>query len=894
MGALMSRFVFRLVVAVAAGVLLAGSSIAAAASVSHTVRVGSAPRRPAGSRVVGTLPTTTPVSVSVVLKPRDPAALQSYATAVSTPGSSVYHQYLSVAQFRQRFGPTASQIVAVSAALRAQGLKPGVVSANGLAIPVSSTAGTLSRAFSTSLQRVTGPGGQAGFANTAAPLVNSSVAGVVQGVVGLDNLAVRRPLALRAAHARARASGHVATGGPQPCSAASSSGSDTADQIASAYRFSSLYGAGDEGAGQTIALFELEPNLTSDISAYQSCYGTSATVNYVSVDGGAGSGEGQGEAALDIEQVIGLAPKATVDVYRAPNSDAGVYDEYSKIVTTDTAKAISTSWGLCETEASTAISGENTLFTEAATQGQSVFAAAGDSGSADCGNGALAVDDPGSQPFVTSVGGTSMPAIGPPPVETVWNNGYGAGGGGVSSVWGMPSYQSSAAPSLHVINSNSSGAPCGASPGSYCREVPDVSADADPNTGSAIRYDGSWGGFGGTSAAAPLWAALTALVNASSACAGSPIGFANPVLYGAADAAYSNYFNDITSGNNDSVGSNGGLYPAGAGYDMASGLGTPNGTSLPAELCATAVTVAGPSADRSVVGVPVSVSIRATNPSGKPLVYGASGLPAGLTINALTGVISGTPRAAGSRTVVVSAANSAGGFGTTSFTWIVDPVAVTVSNPGGQLDRIGTAARLQIQASDNDGRVIRYSAVRLPAGLEIGGSNGLVTGRTSNGGSYSVRVTARDGGASGSVGFAWTVKGPGTSGTSLSGVVAGKPKLVSTLSAWGGAPAIRAIVIQPPRGLSFSSDPSKGVNLVVSHGKRVKSARIRIVGGKLRITLSKGLGSVRLTIGPPAWRASSALVLGVKTRKVGTLGFVLVATDAHGHVTTLTPELKAA
>ena len=95
----------------------------------------------------------------------------------------------------------------------------------------------------------------------------------------------------------------MVTGGPQPCSAASSDGSAndayTADQLASAYRFSSLYGAGDLGAGQTVALFELEPNLTSDISAYQSCYGTSATVTYLKEDGGAGSGAGEGEAAGD-------------------------------------------------------------------------------------------------------------------------------------------------------------------------------------------------------------------------------------------------------------------------------------------------------------------------------------------------------------------------------------------------------------------------------------------------------------------------------------------------------------------------------------------------------------------------------------------------------------------
>ena len=142
------------------------------------------------------------------------------------------------------------------------------------------------------------------------------------------------------------------TGGPQPCSTAVTDAPDndayTADQIASAYNFSSLYGAGDEGAGITVALFELEPNLTSDIAAYQTCYGTSATVNYIKEDGGAGTGAGEGEAALDIEDIIGLAPKATIDVYQAPNSDTGLIDNYTAIVDEDTAQVVSTSWGECE------------------------------------------------------------------------------------------------------------------------------------------------------------------------------------------------------------------------------------------------------------------------------------------------------------------------------------------------------------------------------------------------------------------------------------------------------------------------------------------------------------------------------------------------------------------
>ncbi len=238
----------------------------------------------------------------------------------------------------------------------------------------------------------------------------------------------------------------VVTGGPQPCAAAISAqsslqglGGYTADQLASAYRFSSLYGAGDLGAGQTIALYELEPYDPDDIAAYQACYGTSTSVSQVQVDGGAGSGAGAGEAALDIEDVIGLAPRSNILVYTGPNSNSddpgsGPYDTYAQIISQDRAQRDLDLLGRLRgggkgsaTPPVVRPQGENTLFQEAATQGQSIVSAAGDSGAEDCtdrnGNpsGGPAVDDPASQPFVTGVGGTTMPLLGPPPSESVWN-----------------------------------------------------------------------------------------------------------------------------------------------------------------------------------------------------------------------------------------------------------------------------------------------------------------------------------------------------------------------------------------------------------------------------------------------------------------------------------------
>jgi hypothetical protein len=746
-------------------------SAAPAGAAPRPQRIGSAPLLPKGAVALGSLPGSTRLQVDVTLEPRDPAALARFAAAVSTPGSTLYRHYLPAGAFTRVFGPTGSAIAAVEAALRADQLAVGAITGNHLMIPVSGTAARFARAFSISFERYRLAGRDV-YANTSAPLFPGSAARYVQGVIGLDNVSVpHRESLLVPGHLKRAASPQVVTGGPQPCSAAVSAGpandAYTADQIASAYKFSSLYGAGDEGSGFTVALYELEPNLTSDIAAYQSCYGTSTSVTYTKVSGGAGTGAGEGEAALDIEDVIGLAPKASIIVYQGPNTNAGALATYQAIATADKAQVVSTSWGQCESgEGSSAAESEATVFEQLDTQGESMFAAAGDSGSEDCGTDALAVDDPASQPDVTGVGGLTMSAIGPPPTETVWNeaaNGAGAGGGGISSLWAMPSYQSGAPSSLNVVNANSSATPCKASSG-YCREVPDVSADADPYTGYVIYYDGSWTGIGGTSAAAPLWAAFTALTDASSSCNGTAIGFANPDLYKVAGSEYSSSFYDVTSGNNDYTGTNGGKFPAGTGYDMASGLGAPNGSALPQDLCGgggttNTVTVTNPGTQTTTVGTAVSLQITGTDSGGLSLTYSATGLPAGLSISS-SGLISGTPTTAGSSSVTVTAKDSTGASGSATFTWTVNAKTgntVTVTNPGTQTTTVGTAVSLQITGTDSGGLSLTYSATGLPAGLSIS-TTGLITGTPTTAGSSSVTVTAKDStGASGSATFTWTI-----------------------------------------------------------------------------------------------------------------------------------------
>ncbi len=426
---------------------------------------------------------------------------------------------------------------------------------------------------------------------------------------------------------------------PTRSSAAAQFGGLTDDQIANAYGATGLYAAGDTGAGQRIAVYELEPFLRSDVRTFDTCFFGAARATQMlkrlhlyRVDGGQPSGPGSGEASLDVEDLSAIAPGARIDVYAgpAPNANPNVYDafdEYAAIVDADRDQIVSTSWGLCEQAVQTGQQGlqesENYLFQQAAAQGQSVFSAAGDNGSDDCntretaaparGQNPVSVDDPASQPYVLGVGGTTIDAASSPPLEHVWNDGAvgGGGGGGISESWRMPSWQQrSSLPGIVRPGSatyraaNQLERAAGYAPGfcqahapgatatTPCRLVPDVSSQGDEYTGAITVYSHSyantltptgWTTTGGTSSSTPIWAATLALVNASPTCQSNRatargVGFAAPLLYQVASnpAAYAASFTDVRGGSNDTYGiSNGKVFAATRGYDPATGLGSP-------------------------------------------------------------------------------------------------------------------------------------------------------------------------------------------------------------------------------------------------------------------------------------------------------------------------------
>ncbi|MFE9443799.1 protease pro-enzyme activation domain-containing protein [Streptomyces sp. NPDC006602] len=635
-------------------------------------RIGTAPRVPAGAIAAGTTPSGTALHIGVHLAPRDPQALADFVTAVSTPGNSRYHQYLAKGQFASVFGPTPATIAQVSQALKAAGLTPGKASPDGLTIPVTTTVAKASDAFDTGFRNVRLKDGTTDYLNTAAPALPANIAASVTGIVGLSDIstitshhsAVRR--ASRTSSVAGLGSRAVAPHAYTPglCTDFTSSGLTDGTDYYSPGKLAGTYGmssSGTAGAGQTVAVFELENVDAASIAAYQSCAGTSTAVSTVYVDTAAGAGapatDGSVgvESALDIEDLIGLVPGASIIDYQGVDAqsatDQNVLDVYQRMVTDDQAQVISSSWGLCEAaEISATASAENAIFAEAAAQGQSVVAASGDDGSSDCylstGSTAKAVDDPASQPYVTGVGGTTMTGSGSTATQTAWNNDTGGSGGGISSRWAPVVYQGGIATTAK-------------------RAVPDVSALADPRTGYPIYYQDNSvssspvpGIIGGTSGAAPTWAAAIVQANASTACqTNGRVGFLNNALYKAARSSYPTNFWDVTSGNN-SVYATG--YSAAAGYDEVTGLGSPKEAGLITSLCAAKGTAAtGASTFHPLSSPKRLLDTRngtgwglSSIPSTKPLVAGgtapvkiegAGGIPSsGVTAVVLNLTVTGT------------------------------------------------------------------------------------------------------------------------------------------------------------------------------------------------------------------------------------------------------------
>ena len=549
---------------------------------------GHIPAAVASAQEISALSSTQPVSLALSLPLHNQAELEDLLHGLSDPSDPRFGQFLTPEEFTARYSPTPAEYQRVIAYAQAMGLTVTATHPNRTLLDVAAPAGQVEKAFGLHLRVYRSrEDGRTFYAPDAEPQIPFALASLVTGVVGLSNASRWQPhlhphSSLAPAFDVAAILDPYSTDPAAPLQIGTGvSGGLAPSDIKAAYNLSSV---AQNGSGQTLGLFELDGYTASDIAAYETQYGLpSVPLQNVLVDSVTGvpsTTSGPAEVTLDIELQAALATGASkILVYEGPNSDAGVVDTYSRIASDNTAKEISTSWGEAENSAPASVrSSENTAFQQMAAQGQSIYAASGDSGADDNGS-SLSVDDPASQPYMVGVGGTSLTTTSPGGAyqsETTWNNSLGAGGGGISTVWTIPSYQNG------VVGSS-------ASKGSTSyRNVPDVSLDADPYTGYSVYYKGGWTIYGGTSCAAPLWAAFTALVNQKRVAAGSPtLGFPNPPIYAlAASGAYANDFHDITGGSTNRY------YPAVTGYDDATGWGSFNGANLLADLSGTAAATA--------------------------------------------------------------------------------------------------------------------------------------------------------------------------------------------------------------------------------------------------------------------------------------------------------------
>ena len=494
---------------------------------------------PPDSNVIGVADPNDDVSVTIVVRRR--------TKELPAPGSRPISRH----QFAELYGADPADVEQIEQFAAEYDLTVGQVDLSRRSIAISGTVADMNEAFGTELRVFQSPEGMY-RGRTGELSVPGNLGDIVVGVFGLDT----RP------QAKVRLRRHVEGVAPR----AAGDTSYTPNAVAKLYSFPTA----GSGSGQTVAIVELGGGYkTADLTAYFTKLKVSPApaVTAVSVDGASNKPVGNpnsadGEVLLDIEVVGAVAPKAKIAVYFAPNTDQGFLDAITTAVHDNARKpsVVSISWGGAEsTWTAQSLSAYDQAFQDAGLLGVTVCCASGDDGSTDnVTDGAAHVDFPASSPNVLACGGTRLESSGGKiSKEVVWNTGAGNGasGGGVSDHFPLPAYQAGAKVPVSVNPAHFKG-----------RGVPDIAGDADPATGYQIYVDGKDAVFGGTSAVAPLWAALIALINEQ---LGKHVGFLNTTLY----AKGASGLHDITSGTN-------GAYQAAAGWDACTGLGSPSGQAL--------------------------------------------------------------------------------------------------------------------------------------------------------------------------------------------------------------------------------------------------------------------------------------------------------------------------
>ena len=474
--------------------------------------------------------------------------VEAAAAAISDPASPLYRHYLSAAEFGARFGLPAAAIDSVARWFAERGFRLVDQPANRSYLELQGTAGQLRASLGIGLIDRIDPTGIAYHVPAGTPVVPAAVRPFVSAIGGLDTSPASRP--------------EPRFGPPN--------GLHPAD-LAKAYGIDALRAQGLDGSGQSIAVVSFDTFDQRDIAAFDKATGISGpAVQSVRLAGAPKKpGDGQDEVSLDLETVRAIAPKAQIYDYEAPQS-ADWSTIVNRIVEDAKVQIVSISWGRCEPVADPARGdADDVALASAELAGLSIFVSSGDQGAYDClneGDGltrdfAVATDYPAVSPHVIAVGGTylSLHQSGAYLGESAWQDplGQSGSGGGLSRVFAAPAWQVGPG----VANAQSNGH----------RQVPDVAGPADPASGMFVVSGGQGEVVGGTSAATPFWAGSMVLAAQLAAKDGiAKLGFLDPVLYAVAAAhqADGSLFHDVTSGANL-------LYPATAGWDYATGWGSP-------------------------------------------------------------------------------------------------------------------------------------------------------------------------------------------------------------------------------------------------------------------------------------------------------------------------------
>ncbi len=502
-------------------------------------------------KVLGQHALSAKMNLTVSLKLRHVQQLKTYLRQLQDPASPEYHHFLTPAEFTAKYGPTAGQVKQVESFLKDQGIRVTGVSANRMLIHTEATTRVYQGAFKIRIRDYS-LNNRTFFASADSPTLPRAVAGLVRNVVGLNNAAVMKPL-----H-KTRALNLTANQANPKAAPPASSSYFNPSEIQKAYDWPSVTDS-NQGAGVRVAILTAASSgiNPADYETFWSEMGLpDHTVNVIPVDGDKSQTGGMIETLLDMEWSGAMGPGETEDVYVASDPQFATFiDEFNKFVNDNNDQVMTTSWGAPESVWGPLAQTADQIFMQAAAQGISMFAAAGDYGSADRTNQSNMADFPSVDPYITAANGTDLTASldGTYQSETAWSN----TGGAISAVFSEPTWQTGPGVPANGWRNNS-----------------DLAMNAGPLRPYLVysRSNGGWFAVYGTSAVAPQLAGLFAVGVWQNG--GNSLGQSNELIYGDVNAGnYASDFHDVTTGSN-------GAYVAGVNWDHPTGWGTPRAKSL--------------------------------------------------------------------------------------------------------------------------------------------------------------------------------------------------------------------------------------------------------------------------------------------------------------------------